>query len=588
MVKRLLSMVSALVLSLSSLFVFAPMIASAAVDACTWTGGGADANWSTAGNWSCATDTGQAPAAGDSLVFPYGASAARFASNNDLTAGTSFTTITFSGTKGGSDSNYTLAGNAIQLTSGISNTSVSAYDTVINLPITAGGDLTFAVGGGLDFGASDVTNKTIALGSHSLAISGTGFTYFYGPITGSGNITANSGIDLEGDNSGYTGTLTSNAYAYLYKYDFGGTFVVADDSTLSVYICDGSTLTANITVNSPAQTGDSQLNIYHITCPPPTDGGGYGGGGCDDATSFIPCAVNPDEYFYGGYVPTTGSVTLDGTLTLGADVVISSGAKNVAIKSAISGSHTIGLLEGGNGILSLQGVTNTSKTANATINPVRRTKTIAAGDESTAVVNVTGYATYTVNGKRGDIYVQGGAILHGSGTVGKLKVDDESIVGPGNSPGCLNSGDLTLQGAYEFELGGADPCTGYDQLKVTGAVNVTNGSVTVSTYGNYKAKAGSKYVIIANDGSDAVTGTFKNVAEGATFKSNGYVLRVSYKGGDGNDVQLTVVSVPGTPDTGLALITNNPIATLAGATLAAGAILVISRRMKPATKRVRR
>lgn len=589
MIKRLTSMVSAIVISLSSLFVFAPMIAHAAADACTWTGGGADANWSTTGNWSCATDTGQAPAAGDSLIFPYGVSAARFASNNDLSAGTSFTSITFSGAKGGSDSIYVLSGNAIQLSTGITNSSTGTSNNEIDLAITAAGDLSINSGMGIKFGSSDVTDKTIALGSHSVTIDGTGSVYFYGPITGSGNITTSVGTTMYGDQSGYTGTFTSSSYTSINETNFGGSVVVNGYGTLSLYICDGQTMTANITMNAAAATGDSNLNINYSVCPPPTGGGSGGGGGdCDNATSFIPCGVVPTEYLYGGSLPKSGSVTLDGTLTLGTDIAISSWTKNITIKSAISGAHKIELVTGGNATLNLQGASNTSSTANGVINPTRATRTIAAGDESAAVVNVEGYSTYIVNGKRGDVYVQYGAVIKGSGTVGKLKVDKDSFVAPGNSPGCLNTGDFTLQGTYEFELGGTDPCTGYDQLKTTGAVNLTDGAVTVSTYNNYKAKAGSKYVLIANDGTDAITGTLKGVAEGATFKSNGYVLRASYKGGDGNDLQITVVSIPGTPDTGLALITNNPIATLAGATLAAGAILVMSRRMKPATKRARR
>jgi hypothetical protein len=104
----------------------------------------------------------------------------------------------------------------------------------------------------------------------------------------------------------------------------------------------------------------------------------------------------------------------------------------------------------------------------------------------------------------------------------------------------------------------------------------------------YNPKAGTKFVIISNDGSDAVNGTFKGLAEGATFKGpNKSVLKISYKGGDGNDVVLTVITA-GTPDTGLGLIFNNPAAILTGATLAAGAILIMSRRLKPAARRVRR
>ena len=51
--------------------------------------------------------------------------------------------------------------------------------------------------------------------------------------------------------------------------------------------------------------------------------------------------------------------------------------------------------------------------------------------------------------------------------------------------------------------------------------------------------AGSKFTIIDNDGSDAITGTFQGVAEGGFVSAGGQSFTVSYVGGDGNDVVLT-------------------------------------------------
>ncbi|MEP7158805.1 MAG: S8 family serine peptidase, partial [Chloroflexota bacterium] len=73
-----------------------------AASTATWTGGGSDNNWTTAANWG-----GTAPVAGDDLVFPGGA--ARLTNTNDFTAGTSFNSITLSGT------GYTLSGNSVAL-----------------------------------------------------------------------------------------------------------------------------------------------------------------------------------------------------------------------------------------------------------------------------------------------------------------------------------------------------------------------------------------------------------------------------------------------------------------------------------------
>ena len=65
----------------------------AAAATVTWTGNGADDNWSTGANWG-----GTAPVAGDALVF---AGTTRLTPNNDLTASTSFSSITFNAGAGG-------------------------------------------------------------------------------------------------------------------------------------------------------------------------------------------------------------------------------------------------------------------------------------------------------------------------------------------------------------------------------------------------------------------------------------------------------------------------------------------------------
>ena len=41
-----------------------------------------------------------------------------------------------------------------------------------------------------------------------------------------------------------------------------------------------------------------------------------------------------------------------------------------------------------------------------------------------------------------------------------------------------------------------------------------------------------------------VTGTFKNLPEGAAINNAGYTFRITYTGGDGNDVELTVAVTP--------------------------------------------
>jgi hypothetical protein len=84
------------------------------------------------------------------------------------------------------------------------------------------------------------------------------------------------------------------------------------------------------------------------------------------------------------------------------------------------------------------------------------------------------------------------------------------------------------------------------------------------------------FMIIKNDSTDAVTGTFTGLAQGATFVVSGVTFQISYTGGDGNDVVLTATAVPATvttPDTGVGSIISNPIITLLSAIFVAGTLV---------------
>jgi gamma-glutamyltranspeptidase/glutathione hydrolase len=48
---------------------------------------------------------------------------------------------------------------------------------------------------------------------------------------------------------------------------------------------------------------------------------------------------------------------------------------------------------------------------------------------------------------------------------------------------------------------------------------------------------------LREDGADAVTGTFNGLAEGAQFVASGRTLQITYAGGSGNDVMLTIVDL---------------------------------------------
>ena len=64
-----------------------------------------------------------------------------------------------------------------------------------------------------------------------------------------------------------------------------------------------------------------------------------------------------------------------------------------------------------------------------------------------------------------------------------------------------------------------------------------------STWPRLHPACGDRFVIVNNDGTDAVTGTFAGLAEGATLSLAGKPFRITYAGGDGNDVELIRLGV---------------------------------------------
>lgn len=155
----------------------------------------------------------------------------------------------------------------------------------------------------------------------------------------------------------------------------------------------------------------------------------------------------------------------------------------------------------------------------------------------------------------------------GTGTVGATTVASGVIsAGTLSSPtGILNiAGGLgfTTNGVYTCKISGTTPgANGHDQLNVTGSVNLNNAALAPVPWNGFQPAVGDTFVIIRNDGSDAVNGTFLNLPEGAVFGDTlGIPLQITYLGGDGNDVAITRIqpSITGTITYGNAIGAPNP------------------------------
>ncbi len=80
---------------------------------------------------------------------------------------------------------------------------------------------------------------------------------------------------------------------------------------------------------------------------------------------------------------------------------------------------------------------------------------------------------------------------------------------------------------------------GSSQLNVTGSVNLGLSTLNLSASPTFVPSAGQQFVIVNNDGADAVTSSFAGFAQGSTTVIGGHTFSISYTGGTGNDVVLT-------------------------------------------------
>jgi hypothetical protein len=133
--------------------------------------------------------------------------------------------------------------------------------------------------------------------------------------------------------------------------------------------------------------------------------------------------------------------------------------------------------------------------------------------------------------------------LDGNGTIGNLS-SGAGDVSPGVNPfpqfGILHTKSLSLDGGYVANVGFFNPIS--DKLDVTGTVRLSGPLFPVLGIPVTPPPLGREVVIIENDGSDPVVGTFQGLPEGGLILADGYTMRISYQGGDGNDVTLTDIA----------------------------------------------
>ncbi len=136
-----------------------------------------------------------------------------------------------------------------------------------------------------------------------------------------------------------------------------------------------------------------------------------------------------------------------------------------------------------------------------------------------------------------------------------------------------NTGAGIIDVVGDLQLDAGDPMhlllngSGTTVLTVAGGVSLTGVPLNLQLDAAYAPHLGDTITLIDNDGTDAITGHFAGLPEGAPLYVGGVLFRISYVGGTGNDVVLTrvndgpagAVAISGTPTQGQTLTASHTL-----------------------------
>jgi len=353
---------------------------------------------------------------------------------------------------------------------------------------------------------STAANANITMGSNSsLTFNGS----YSGPPT---TTAANSIIFLVGG-SGY-GVGGSSAGFYNYSTAANAVIVVGGASA-----DDGYASGATLAFGSGSDAGNAAIVVKASPFAGRPGGQLFFNGGTApnahinaEAGSFI-YPIDNVGYFPGGTF--IGSLAGAGTISLGANQLTFGGlGDSTAFSGPITG-YGGSFTKIGAGVFTYSGASsNTGLT------------TVKEG-------------TLSMNGTMtGPVEVKAGATLQGTGTFGgNVTVDAGGTLSPGNSPGLLTVGSLTLGSGSQFnvELGGTARGSQYDAVDSTGSVSL-GGALNILLVNGFVPALGNSFDIL-HGGSES--GAFSSVNLPALFSQMAWNTTKLYSTGvltviDGN------------------------------------------------------
>ncbi len=262
----------------------------------------------------------------------------------------------------------------------------------------------------------------------------------------------------------------------------------------------------------------------------------------------------------GGTLRYTGpAVSINRLFSVGANGATIDASGTGALN--FNSTTTLAVSSTGNRTLTLTGGSTEANTLTPPLpNPLSGTTALAKAGPGTWVL--AGAKTYTgaTTVSAGTLLVNGSitsAVAASAGTFGGSGSSTAAVVvGTGSgtgamlAPGNAGIGTFTTTGALTLNSDATvaiefNSTAGTTDEVVANGVTLGNATLALTDLGAGAALAGgTSFTLIDNTDSGAVSGTFLNLAEGATLVAGANTFQISYLGGTGNDVVLTVLTAP--------------------------------------------
>ena len=138
--------------------------------------------------------------------------------------------------------------------------------------------------------------------------------------------------------------------------------------------------------------------------------------------------------------------------------------------------------------------------------------------------------------------------LGGKGTIsGAVTVGTGSGSGANLAPGIKGPDSLAIANTLTFKADGTYNCdlslgrAKADQVTANGVTIESGAQVNLLPKGFQTLPPGMVFTVINNTSANPISGTFADLADASIINATtGNKLKVSYEGGDGNDLTLTV------------------------------------------------